>query len=177
MPAKGHGSRGSAGDQRTSQSLPEAAPGPKTDLLLPPETERIAAAPYWVFHDLHIEKRRADVLRKVAASAERIEILRTVTPTDAGSVLMAIPGIGVWTAAETLLVSHGDPDQVSVGDFHVKHTVVHHMTGRDRGSDEKMLELLEPFRPHRGRVARLIYTLGHEPKFGPRSTPRDITKM
>jgi hypothetical protein len=40
-----------------------------------------------------------------------------------------------------------------------------------------MLELLDPFRPHRGRVARLIHTLGHEPKFGPRATPRDITRM
>jgi hypothetical protein len=40
-----------------------------------------------------------------------------------------------------------------------------------------MLELLEPFRPHRGRVIRLLHTLGHEPKFGPRMAPRDITRM
>ena len=159
------------------KAFSDAAPGPNPDLMLPPDGERVAAAPYWMFHDLHIEKRRADVLRKVAASAEWIETLRTSTPVDAGSVLMAFPGIGVWSAAETLVISHGDPDQVSVGDFHVKHTVVHHMTGRNRGSDEEMLDLLEPFRPHRGRVARLLHTLGHEPKFGPRSTPRDITKM
>jgi 3-methyladenine DNA glycosylase/8-oxoguanine DNA glycosylase len=79
--------------------------------------------------------------------------------------------------AKTLDASHGDPDQVAVGDFHLKHIVVHHMTGRDRGTDEEMLELLEPFRPHRGRVIRLLHTLGHEPKFGPRMTPRDITKI
>ena len=159
------------------KSFSDPAPGPKSDLVLPPDAEKIAAAPYWMFHDLHLEKRRAEVLRKVAASAERIEALRTLNPDAAGSALMAFPGIGEWSAAETLVVSHGDSDQVSVGDFHVKHIVVHHMTGRDRGSDEEMLELLEPFRPHRGRVARLLHTLGHEPKFGPRATARDITRM
>jgi hypothetical protein len=55
--------------------------------------------------------------------------------------------------------------------------VVYHLTGRPRGSDEEMMELLEEFRPHRGRVSRLLHTLGHEPKFGPRMEPRDITRM
>jgi hypothetical protein len=55
--------------------------------------------------------------------------------------------------------------------------VVHHLTGRDRGSDDEMIELLEPFRPHRGRVIRLLGLLGNEPKFGPRMPARDITRM
>ncbi|MGH8913038.1 MAG: DNA-3-methyladenine glycosylase 2 family protein, partial [Acidimicrobiia bacterium] len=63
------------------------------------------------------------------------------------------------------------------GDFHLKHMVVHHLTGRDRGTDDEMLALLEPFRPHRGRVARLIHAMGHAPKFGPRMPRRDITRM
>ncbi|HEX9762810.1 MAG TPA: DNA-3-methyladenine glycosylase 2 family protein, partial [Acidimicrobiia bacterium] len=70
-----------------------------------------------------------------------------------------------------------DPDQVAVGDFHLKNIVVHHLTGRDRGTDAEMLGLLEPFRPHRGRVIRLLERLGPAPAFGPRSTPRDITGM
>jgi 3-methyladenine DNA glycosylase/8-oxoguanine DNA glycosylase len=79
--------------------------------------------------------------------------------------------------AKTLVVSHGDPDQVEIGDFHTKHIVAHHLTGRSRGTDEEMLELLEPFRPQRARVIRLLHTLGHEPKFGPRTAPRDITAI
>jgi hypothetical protein len=55
--------------------------------------------------------------------------------------------------------------------------VVHHLTGRPRGTDEEMLELLDPFRPHRGRVTRLLHTLGHEPSFGPRLAPKDITRL
>ena len=78
--------------------------------------------------------------------------------------------------AKTLTPSHGDPDRPEVGDFHLKHMVTFHHTGRPRGTDEEMLELLEPFRPHRGRVARLLHTLGHEPKFGPRMAARDITR-
>jgi 3-methyladenine DNA glycosylase/8-oxoguanine DNA glycosylase len=137
----------------------------------------MAEAPYWVYHDLHLEKRRADVIRRVAKSAARICALREKSPTDAEDYLSSFSGVGTWSIAETLVRSHGDPDQVSVGDFHLKHIVVHHLTGKDRGTDEEMLELLEPFRPNRGRVARLLHTLGHEPKFGPRMTPRDITLM
>jgi 3-methyladenine DNA glycosylase/8-oxoguanine DNA glycosylase len=78
--------------------------------------------------------------------------------------------------SKTLSISPGDADQVDVGDFHLKHIVVYHLTGRPRGTDEEMLELLEPFRPHRGRVTRLLHTLGHEPSFGPRVAARDITR-
>lgn len=158
------------------RAFSEPAPGPNSQLLLPPDPDRMAAAPYYAYHRLHLEKRRADVLRVVASKASRIEELGEASPEEAGSVLMSFPGISDWTVAKTLEVSHGDPDQVAVGDFHFKHIVVHHLTGRDRGTDEEMLELLEPFRPHRGRVIRLLHFLGHEPKFGPRMTPRDITR-
>lgn len=155
----------------------DPAPGPKPDLALPPDPERMAEAPYWVYHELHLEKRRADLLKRVAASADRINGLGEKTSVEAEGVLVGFPGIGPWTVSKTLSRSHGDADQVDVGDFHLKHMVVYHLTGKVRGTDEEMLELLEPFRPHRGRVARLLHALGHEPKFGPRASPRDITGM
>lgn len=155
----------------------EPAPGPNPSLELPPDPERMAHAPYYDFHDLHLEKRRADLLRRVSRDAERIGRLAETPPEAAAIYLERIPGISTWTSATTLAVSHGDPDQVPVGDFHIKHIVVHHLTGRDRGTDEEMLELLEPFRPNRGRVIRLLHSLGHEPSFGPRMTPKDITRM
>jgi 3-methyladenine DNA glycosylase/8-oxoguanine DNA glycosylase len=154
-----------------------AAPGPNQGLMLPPDPDAMAEAPYYAFHRLHLEKRRADVVRAVSREAGRIQELAALSPAHAADVLRSFPGVSEWTTAKTLEVSHGDPDQVAVGDFHFKHIVVHHLTGRDRGTDAEMLELLEPFRPHRGRVIRLLHTLGHEPKFGPRMTPRDITRM
>ncbi len=155
----------------------ESAPGPNRDLRLPPNPDLMAAAPYHHYHELHLEKRRADLLRRLASRADRIDSLSREDPDDASAVLAGFEGVGDWTIAETLAVSHGDPDQVPVGDFHIKHIVVHHLTGKDRGTDAEMLELLEPHRPHRGRVIRLLHTLGHAPKFGSRFAPRDITVL
>lgn len=157
------------------QLFGDPAPGPRA-MRLPPDPERMAQAPYWVYHEIHLEKRRADVLRQVAASAARFRQMGEATPSEAAAQLASIGGVGPWTVAKTLSVSHGDTDQVEVGDFHLKHIVVYHLTGRPRGTDEEMLELLEPFRPHRGRVIRLLHTLGHEPSFGPRVAPRDFTR-
>lgn len=159
------------------RAFSDTAPGPNDGLRLPPDPDQMAAAPYHVFHTVHLEKRRADLVRAVSRQADRIQGLATASPSEAVMALRSFPGVSRWTAAKTIEVSHGDPDQVAVGDFHFKHVVVHHLTGRDRGTDAEMLELLEPFRPHRGRVIRLLHTLGHEPKFGPRMTPRDITRM
>jgi 3-methyladenine DNA glycosylase/8-oxoguanine DNA glycosylase len=106
-----------------------------------------------------------------------LERLTGTTPEDARRYLERLPGVGVWTSAETVAISHGDPDAVSVGDFHLKNEVAWHLAGRPRGSDEEMLELLEMFRPHRGRVIRLLGTLGHAPAFGPRMPIRNITHI
>lgn len=159
------------------RAFSDPAPGPNERLRMPPDPLRLAEAPYWAFHKLHLEKRRADVLRRVAAAHVTIDAVAENDPADAATTLRAFDGIGEWSVAKTLEVSHGDPDQVAVGDFHHKHMVVHHLTGRDRGTDTEMLELLEPFRPQRGRVVRLLHQLGHEPKFGPRKAARDITRI
>ncbi len=159
------------------RAFSDPAPGPNASLRLPPDPAAMAAAPYYAYHQLHLEKRRADVLRDVANESVRINSLADIDSGEAGAFLSSLKGVGEWTVAHTLAVSHGDPDRVPVGDFHIKHLVVHHLTGRDRGTDEEMLELLEPYRPHRGRVVRLLHMLGHEPRFGPRMTPRDITRL
>lgn len=159
------------------RSFSDPAPGPRPDLRLPPDPEKMAAAPYYEYHRLHLEKRRADLLRLLARDSARVNRLAESSPAEALSTLEDYRGVARWTSASTVAVSHGDADVVAVGDFHYKHMVVHHLTGRDRGTDEEMLELLEPFRPHRGRVVRLLHLLGHEPKRGPRMAPRDITSM
>ena len=171
------GREASAAMRGLYREFSDPAPGPNARLRLPPDPKRMAEAPYWVFHRLHLEKRRADLIRRVAADHERIERLAGVPPGEAATYLQRFPGIAEWTVAKTLVPSHGDADRVEVGDFHTKHIVVYHLTGRSRGTDDEMMELLEEFRPHRGRVSRLLHTLGHEPKFGPRLTPRDITRM
>jgi 3-methyladenine DNA glycosylase/8-oxoguanine DNA glycosylase len=154
----------------------DEAPGP-VPLRLPPDPERLSETTYFELHPLGIERRRADTIRRAAREAVRLERLAGTSPGNAQRYLDRLPGVGVWTSAETVAISHGDPDAVSVGDFHLKNEVAWHLAGRPRGSDEEMIELLEEFRPHRGRVIRLLSTLGHAPAFGPRMPIRNISHI
>src|SRR3990172_5478067 len=92
----------------------------------------------------------------------------------AAARLRAYPGIGPWTAAEVTLRALGDPDAVSVGDFHLRNLVAFALAGEPRGTDERMIELLGPWRGHRARVIRLLEASGIEaPRYGPRYSPPD----
>lgn len=153
----------------------EPAPGP-VPLLLPPEPERVAAAAYWVFHPFGVEQRRTQTLLRAAVQAARLE--RCADAADATRRLTAIPGIGSWTAAETIRIAYGDPDAVSVGDYHIPNTVAWALAGEPRGSDARMLELLEPYRGHRGRVCGLLAAGGiMAPRFGPRMPIRSFARF
>ncbi|MGN6203551.1 MAG: DNA-3-methyladenine glycosylase 2 family protein, partial [Humibacter sp.] len=83
------------------------------------------------------------------------------------------PGVGVWTAAETLQRSHGDPDRISVGDYHLASIVGYALTG-SKTDDDGMLELLQPWAGQRQRVVRLILASGRrQERRGPRATITD----
>ncbi len=155
----------------------EAAPGP-ADLHVAPDAERLAGVPYYDLHVVGLEKKRADVVRRVAAGARRLQRVDDLPLDQAHLQLQQIAGIGPWTANEVAAVALGDADAVSVGDFHLKNHVAWALAGRERGTDEEMLELLEPFAGHRGRVIRLLSLGGlFAPRRGPRTAPRDISRM
>jgi 3-methyladenine DNA glycosylase/8-oxoguanine DNA glycosylase len=155
----------------------EPAPGP-VGLRLLPAPAVIAGMPYHAFHPLGIERRRADLLRRVCDRATRFEDIVSL-PREAGYArLRSVPGIGPWTAAEVMLRATGDPDAVSVGDFHLPNVVAFALAGEPRADDRRMLELLEPWRGQRGRVVRLLETSGIQPPaFGPRYAPRSIAAI
>ena len=164
----------------------EDAPGPP-GLRLQPSPGVLAALPYHAFHPLGLERRRAELVRAVCREAARLERLgAAATGPDASpdgraaayAGLRAFPGIGPWTAAEVGARAFGDPDAVSVGDFHLPNLVSWALAGEPRGTDERMLELLEPYRGQRGRVIRLLEASGlRAPRYGPRLAPRRIEGM
>ena len=89
-----------------------------------------------------------------------------------------MPGIGPWTAAEVGVRALGDPDAVSVGDFHLPSLVAFALAGEPRGDDARMLELLEPYRGQRARVVRLLELSGiRPPRRGPRLSGRGIEDL
>jgi 3-methyladenine DNA glycosylase/8-oxoguanine DNA glycosylase len=92
--------------------------------------------------------------------------------------LQAFPGVGPWTAAEVARIALGDADAVSVGDYHLPHLVGWALAGEARGTDERMLELLEPYRGQRGRVQLLLEASGlHAPRYGPRAEVGSIASF
>jgi 3-methyladenine DNA glycosylase/8-oxoguanine DNA glycosylase len=153
----------------------EPAPGP-VELLLPPDPAAVAATPYWTFHPFGVEQKRAQTLLRAAVEAGRLE--QCTDAEEATRRLTAIPGIGPWTAAEVVRTAYGDADAVSVGDYHIPNTVAWALAGEPRGTDARMLELLEPFRGHRGRVCELLAAGGiGAPRFGPRMPIRSFARF
>ena len=138
------------------RALGEPAPGPLAGLLAPPPPERIARTPTYVFHRFGVEARRADILRRMAIVSSRLEETIGMSMEAAYARFRAISGVGPWTAARIAMLALGDPDAVFVGDLHLPHLVSSSLAGERRGSDERMLELLEPYRGHRARVVRLL---------------------
>ena len=152
----------------------EAAPGPAAaaGMRVLPHPAALAAIPSFTWHRLGIERRRASLIARVARLADRLE---AEAPERARARLRAIPGIGPWTIAEVARVAWGDPDAVSVGDFHLPSLVAWALAGEPRADDARMLELLAPFAGQRGRVQRLLEVSGiGMPRYGPRMTPGDI---
>lgn len=152
----------------------EPAPGP-LGLTLPPAPETLAALPYHAYHPLGIERRRACAIKVACSYARRLEELGRMPLADAYRRLQALPGVGPWTAAEVARVALGDADAVSVGDFHLPHLVTWMLAGERRGDDDRMLELLEPYRGQRARVIRLLEVGGSPPQArAPRAALRSI---
>jgi 3-methyladenine DNA glycosylase/8-oxoguanine DNA glycosylase len=146
----------------------EPAPGP-AGLLLVPSPSAIAELAYYDLHVIGVEKKRADALKRVCAHAASLEAAAAGGSAALRGRLEAIPGVGVWTSAEVARIALGDADAVSVGDFHLKNLVAVALADEPRGTDERMLELLEPYAGHRGRVCTLIESAGiTAPKYGPR---------
>lgn len=152
----------------------EPAPGPGS-LRLPPAPATLAPLPYFAFHRFGLERRRAELIRRAAALAPRIE---SAAPAEATARMRAVPGIGPWTLAEVGRIAFGDPDAISVGDFHLPNLVAWALARQPRADDARMLELLEPYHGQRGRVQRLLEASGlTPPRYGPRLAPQRIAEI
>lgn len=153
------------------------APGPH-GLSLPPSPATLAEQPYWAYHRFGVERRRAETIRLACRRIDRLEEAATLPPSEAEARLTALPGLGPWTAALVRRAALGDADAVEVGDFHVPNMVVWALAGEPRGDDARMLTLLEPYRGHRGRVVRLLGSVGtRAPAYGPRLAPQDVRRL
>lgn len=170
-----------AGARRSYRALirrfGEAAPGP-LGLRLLPQPKDLAAIPYQEFHSLGVERKRAATMKAACSYAHRLEEASSMDLDDGRRRLLALPGVGEWTTALVAGAAWGDADAVEVGDFHVPHVVSWFLAGEPRSNDRRMLELLDPYRGHRGRAIRLIEASGvRPPRYGPRMEVADLAGM
>lgn len=124
-------------------------------LYTPPDPERLARAAPWALRAFDIDERRATALIAAARVAGRLHALADLPYGEAERGLRTIPGVGPWTLACLSAFTWGDPDTVILGDSGIPSLIASMLTGARRADDATMLELLEPYRPHRYRVLRL----------------------
>lgn len=175
------GAEAFAGYSRLLRSYGHMPPGPSealpARLRLAPTPAHWRTIPSWQWHRAGVGPARAETIMRVLARAPALERLSEASSTRAQEGLQSILGIGPWSSAEVVQVSHGDPDAISVGDYHLAHFVGYALTGK-RTDDAGMLELLAPFAGHRQRVVRLLYLSGiREPRRAPRLGPTDYRRI
>lgn len=151
------------------------APGP-LDLRLSPGPDALAEVGSHEFHRLGVERKRADIIRRVARVGGRVDATAELDPADAYAYLLSIPGIGPWTVTSIGRVCFGDADAVVVGDYNLPHTVAWALAGKRRSDDTEMLELLAPFAGHRGRVQAMLKGAGKPPRHGPKLPFRHVER-
>lgn len=153
----------------------EPAPGPApTGMRVPPPADQWRRIPSWDWHRAGVDPKRMRTALACAVVANRLEECVDLPPAEAERRLRAVPGVGVWTAAEVSARALGDADSLSVGDYHLSNLVGWALLGHDL-DDAGMVEYLEPWRPHRYRLVRLLELspgVGR-PRRGPRMSIQD----
>ena len=152
----------------------ERAPGPGAErrLWVQPSPSEIRAIPSWEWLRIHVDPARSKAVIRAAQVAPSLERTVGLAADEVDRRLQSIPGVGVWTSAEVRFRAHGDANAVSFGDYHIAKDVGYALTGAEV-DDDGLAELLEPYRPHRYRVQRLVELVGvRRPRRGPRMAPR-----
>jgi 3-methyladenine DNA glycosylase/8-oxoguanine DNA glycosylase len=146
------------------------APGPApAGMRVPPTADVWRHIPSWEFHLANVDPGRARTVVGCAQRADSLERLVARPAGEARDAMTSLPGVGVWTAAETAQRAFGDADALSIGDYHLSNVVGCSLLGH-RIDDDEMVELLAPLRPHRHRAVRLLGVSGlaRNPRFGAR---------
>ena len=136
------------------------APGPHVGpagagLMTPPDVRGWRLIPSWDWLRAGVDAARADTIQRALTVADRLQECAELPLPQAWRRLRAVPGIGVWTAAEVAQRALGDADAVSFGDYHVAKDIGYALTGAPV-DDHAMAGLLEPYAGHRYRVQYLV---------------------
>jgi 3-methyladenine DNA glycosylase/8-oxoguanine DNA glycosylase len=122
-----------------------------------PAADVLAKVPAFELRALNIDLQRTQTLLRFAQESRFVPLRNEMDFAELRRHLLRIVGIGPWTTESVLGYGAGDADAAIPGDLHLPHLVCYALAGEIPGSDERMMELLEPFRGHRFRIIRLLY--------------------
>jgi 3-methyladenine DNA glycosylase/8-oxoguanine DNA glycosylase len=160
----------------------DPAPGPTPDRMrVPPAAATWSAIPSWHWHRAGVDPRRARAAQVCARYGEKLETAAASSrhdPSEVYRLLLALPGVGDWTAAQVGHRSLGDADALPIGDYHLAKDTGWALAGAPLAED-RVAEFFEPWRPHRFRVVRLLELTpgGRAPRRGPRMPRQDYRRI
>ncbi|MFC5863120.1 DNA-3-methyladenine glycosylase family protein [Acidicapsa dinghuensis] len=125
-----------------------------------PSAEVLAAVPQFALESIGIDAKRAKTLLRFAREMRFVSLKPGMDFEQLRQTLLRVAGIGPWTTETVLGYGAGDTDAAIPGDLHLPRIVCYALAGEEDGTDERMMELLEPFRGHRFRIIRLITSAG-----------------
>jgi 3-methyladenine DNA glycosylase/8-oxoguanine DNA glycosylase len=132
------------------------APGP-LGLWCFPQAEVLSRVPMFELERIGVDPKRAKALLRFAQESRFLPLKMSMSFARLRQHLLRVPGIGPWTTETVMGYGAGDTDAAIPGDLHLPREVCYALAGEHDGTDERMMELLEPFRGHRFRIIRLLY--------------------
>ena len=154
--------------RRLVQAFGHPAPG-HSRLKLPPRYEEIASMSLSDLQGLGLSRKRSAVIRELGRIGHRLDGWADAPVETLRARLASIRGVGPWTVEHCLGFSLCADDVVPLGDYQLPHTVCWALAGEARGTDARMLTLLEPWAGARWSVLRLLFSGNVKvPRRGPR---------
>jgi 3-methyladenine DNA glycosylase/8-oxoguanine DNA glycosylase len=132
-------------------------PHPESGLIAFPSAAMLAAVPLHALQSLGIDAQRSRALLALARETKMYPLRAGLTYAQLRARLSRIHGIGPWTVETTLGFGAADPDSLPLGDLYLPHVVAYALANENPSTDARMVELLEPYRPHRFRIVRLLF--------------------
>lgn len=117
-----------------------------TWLATDPETLRAAG----------LSRAKVDTLARIAQATLDYRAIAAMDAKAAERTLVAIKGVGPWTAQVWLLFCAGHPDIFPVGDLALR-VGLGDIVGEARPDERRAARIVEAWRPHRSVAARLVW--------------------
>jgi DNA-3-methyladenine glycosylase II len=151
--------------QQVSRASADAIFGRLTKLVDPLTPEAILAAGEGMFREAGLSRPKQRTLLAVSQAVHDgldLHHLCGLDAEDAIGRMVAVPGIGPWTAEVYLLFSAGHPDIFPARDVALQSAVGQALGLQPRPGEKTLIALAESWAPWRGVAARLFWAYYRE---------------